>query len=341
MQTFSAPAKLVVSGEYAVLHGAPALVLALNRRVKVSVHASSWQGWQFDGRGLTASSRHSLHSLIEGPALPASDPGMLCQQLLLHWPSGDPLAVLPADLAILLDSSALFEHTEKLGLGSSAAVTVALATALATAADFEPALDWPLRAHRAAQKGRGSGLDVAAAWHGGLIRFRPSPDRQSPPSVVATALPAELQLCFVYAGFATSTVSQLSTFEDWCRQAGSSDAGEPPAPLRVLADAASEMADATSNPVQFMAKLRLYTEALQALDQAAGLGIFSAAHRQLAELAARHGLIYKPCGAGGGDMGMAFGLDAGAMTAFEQRARAAGFTLPAMEPDPNGRRRDS
>jgi phosphomevalonate kinase len=340
----SAPAKLVISGEYAVLTGAPALVMALNRRVSVALAPPSTFGWQFHAKGMAASSRHDLTALLSGPDLPATDPAMLCQQLLKLWPAGDPWQQLPADVEVRLNSSALFEHGKKLGLGSSAAITVALASALADLASFTPTLNWPLTAHRAAQQGRGSGLDVASAWHGGLIQFQLAAETTAAagtPQITVGQIPAGLHMVFVYAGYATSTSSQVSRFETWRQRAGTSSGNSAPPALQALCSAATEVVAATSNPVQFMAKLRVYTDALLGLDQAAELGIHSDVQHQLAAMASESGLLYKPCGAGGGDMGIAFGLDPDEVLAFKQRARAAGFSLPAMEPDPDGRRRDN
>ena len=79
-------------------------------------------------------------------------------------------------MEIAVDSSALYDDGTKLGLGSSAAVTVA-ATALALSGertlpviDREEVSTIALAAHAgAARAARGSGADVAAAVHGGVI----------------------------------------------------------------------------------------------------------------------------------------------------------------------------
>ncbi len=323
----SAPAKLVLTGEYAVLAGAPALVLAVNARVQVRLAPSTEIDWHCQSLGHQGASRHSLAVLCNGPALAATDPAWLCQHLLQQAPATLTTA-LPPNLALTLDSSALFAQGQKLGLGSSAALCVALALALASLAGTRADLDWPLAAHSAAQGGQGSGLDVASAWHGGLIRFQRSTKLRISPA----QLPAGLQLCWVYAGHPTSTPNQLSRFQAW--RSGHSQA-LPPA-LELLAHQAGRLADLISDPIQFMAELPAYVRALERMDLAASLGIFGPAHRQLAALAATLGLVYKPCGAGGGDIGVALGLDPMALTRFRQLAQAAGFLLPALEPEQDG-----
>ena len=67
------------------------------------------------------------------------------------------------------------------------------------------------------------------------------------------------------------------------------------------------------------------------LDQAAGLGIYSEAHAHLSELASAAHLVYKPCGAGGGDLGVVFAHSPDALSAFENQVERAGFTIMKLE----------
>ena len=150
----SAPGKLIVTGEYAVLDGAPALVLAVDRR---------------------AIARVTTGALGSSPFLLA-----VANELANRRGAADPAA--RAALSIAVDSTAFYDGTTKLGLGSSAAVTVAAtARALAGAGatrgasfDRDEILVIASAAHAAAQGrrgARGSGADIAAAVHGGVITF--------------------------------------------------------------------------------------------------------------------------------------------------------------------------
>src|SRR3954465_8219320 len=102
----SAPGKLILTGEYAVLDGAPALVIAVNRRV------------------LAARRR----------APRGSSPFLVAVADEIARRHGADHPATRAAMEITVDSSAFYLGDQKLGLGSSAAVTVA-ATALALAAD--------------------------------------------------------------------------------------------------------------------------------------------------------------------------------------------------------------
>ncbi|MBX3161820.1 MAG: hypothetical protein KF773_38010 [Deltaproteobacteria bacterium] len=128
----SAPGKLILSGEYAVLDGAPALVIAVDRRATARrTHAAA----------------HDASPFLRA------------------------VAARTREVPVVADSSAFYDGAQKLGLGSSAAVTVAAtACALGAGASRAEILAIALAAHLEAQ-GSGSGADVAASVFGGAIEF--------------------------------------------------------------------------------------------------------------------------------------------------------------------------
>jgi phosphomevalonate kinase len=318
--TASAPGKIVVAGEYAVLADAPALVLAVERRMRVALRAGA-RDWRFASRGFTGSSRHRLEDLLTGPALPRSDPAALAQYALRALAAaGHPLDVAPRDLDVEIDSSAGYEAAAKLGLGSSAAVCVALCAALLAliGAPTSAALAAALTAHHRAQGGRGSGLDVAAAYEGGLIRFA-----NGGRTLVRLRWPPGVHWLPIRTRTSADTADSVARFDAW-RAAGE------PAALTDLKRAAHAVADAVGDAVAFMRELRRYAERLAAFDAAAGLGIATVAHERLRALAGT-AVVYKPCGAGGGDMGLACAEDAAALAAFGRAAAEAGYPPLDME----------
>ncbi|EIL95727.1 phosphomevalonate kinase, partial [Rhodanobacter thiooxydans] len=91
----------------------------------------------------------------------------------------------------------------KLGLGSSAALTVALASAIrALDRRAAPSIDTLLAAHRRAQGGHGSGLDVAASLAGGLLLYRL---HDGQPRIASATWPHGLEWCCVWSGRPAST----------------------------------------------------------------------------------------------------------------------------------------
>jgi len=128
-----APGKLVLAGEYAVLDGAPALVLAVDRGVECHVEPASDLEIQVPG----GDDRFVRAALLAVHAPPA-------RYVFRDWN--------PVDLP------------EKPGFGGSAAATVA--AVLAGGGRGEVAFE----VHRRVQGG-GSGIDVAASLRGGWVRF--------------------------------------------------------------------------------------------------------------------------------------------------------------------------
>ena len=76
--------------------------------------------------------------------------------------------------------------------------------------------------------------------------------------------------------------------------------------------------------------------ALTRLDQAASIGVFGAAHRAAVRLAAKSGVVYKPCGAGGGDIGVAASDSVERLDAFLADIAEADLTPVALSIDPDG-----
>jgi len=312
----TAPGKLVLSGEYAVLAGAPALVIAVDRRVSCELGARTEPGWQFRSTGFEATSTHTLPALLDGEDLKPEDPARICQAILRTLHRHDlSVSRLPMGLEVTVDSNAFYHADTKLGLGSSAAACVALTRAfLELAQSPADTLLIALAAHHALQGGRGSGLDVATACLGGLVEFR----RTAEPGFPATKrreLPAGVHLGFFWSGSSTATADQLKRFERWTGTTR-------PQPLAALVEAATEVTHALPDADDFMRQLRAYSQCLRAMDKASGIGIYGESHRALAELADSCDVIYKPSGAGGGDVGIAIARSAGEIEAFSKRAGA-------------------
>ena len=203
-------------------------------------------------------------------------------------------------LDISIDSSALRAGGHKLGLGSSAAVAVALTAALARAAGLEldrgAVFELANAAHRAAQGGSGSGGDVAASTYGGLLRY----ERDTAP--VPLAWPAGLAMLVVVTGTGSSTTDLVGRVAEY---AARDHAGYRADMDRLIALA--ECAPAALRSAELFLELASdYFDALRRLDAHAHAGIVTDRHRALRELAAQHSAVFKTSGAGGGDVGLAF-----------------------------------
>ena len=330
--TASAPGKLVLLGEYAVLEGAPALVLAVNRRARVTLDTITNDNWEIVSPtlGLEAS-LHIGSSGVEWRGTPAPElawVALLFEQL--------PFAYDLAPCRIELDSDPFYlrhagERT-KLGLGSSAALTVALLGALhALARQSPPGLDQCIGAHRAIQHGHGSGIDIAASLMGGLSHFELD---NGAPHRAAMCLPENLHWCCVFSGRSASTSAMLATVAAWRER----EPAEYARRLRELGTISSRGVDAVANhdAAAFVSSLHDYAQVLAHLGEASGTDIASREHRAIGALAADCGAVYKSCGAGGGDVGVTFAVDDTQLREFAARATQAGFPVIGLEADPQG-----
>lgn len=346
----SAPGKLVLLGEYAVLRGAPAVVMAVNRRARVELAPSGSELWSVTAPPLVADTLRFAFAADGSLRWLAEPSGAIRRLELVEHLLGsmvaagllDPRSLPPA--AATLDTRALFENMGgeglKLGLGSSAAVTVALASALAKWGGRGELLVDPLRwlgsllaLHRGLQGGRGSGVDLAASLLGGVVSYRLGADG----SVAAAdplTMPSGLYLAVVWTGRAADTGSMLRWLDE--RLAGGD------ASVAAALDRLAELSVAGSEAFRLgrvdavLAAVDAYCEAMAALGRAADLPILSAEHDALRRLARRHGATYKPSGAGGGDLGLVCSSDRETARAMSAAAATAGFHIVPLRLDPSG-----
>jgi len=300
--TAHAPGKLFLTGEWAVLDGAPALVAAIDRRARVTVTPA-------DGPVV-------VESLAEGRSVSATGDGAL--------PGGDAGAVLAAWRAagrtggarVSVDSRAFLDGDRKLGLGRSAATLAAAAAAVLPQAPREHLLATALAANALFQEGRGSGGDVAAAVHGGVVEVR----REGEGLLVERrTLPAGLTLLVGWTGEPAPTTPLLDRF---------ATASRPPV-LRDLAGVATRAARACAagDAGAFLDAVDASAALLAALGDAARLPLVTPALARLVAAAKRAGVAAKPSGAGAGDCGIAF-----ATTAAEAQAVRAAWEADGITP---------
>ncbi len=308
----SAPGKLVLTGEYAVLCGAPAIIAAIDRRVRVDVRPADSGGWRVVSTGFVEELAASKADVFGAGA--TSSLGLVSHFL--------PAETAPEHARLRIDSSDCYDGRTKLGVGSSAAVTVALAAALSNWRGTPLDLDTLIDGHRAFQGG-GSGLDIATSYLGGIVRFQ---DRKAE----TIDLPTGIHLGFVFTGSSTRTLDLVGIFDNWRTR---TDA-EPT--LQAFLMAAENVADCTGNAQAFMDRLRQYIDSLSALDGHANIGIFGPGHQRASALASQLGVLYKPCGAGGGDCGVAIATDRDAIDRFLADASFFDLVPLSAEVAPDG-----
>ena len=299
----SAPGKMMLSGEYAVLEGAPAIVAAVSARARVSLGTPE--------REAPAEARATWELISAREEISAADARRLV-----------------VDVAELRDPTG----AQKLGLGSSAAAAAATAALVPVLSgrgvDSRSAREAIFRdafqGHRVIAPG-GSGADVAAASFGGFVRFSPGNADSTLPRVESVSLPDELTLRVVWTGHAARTselIAQIRALEE-----------ARPADFRARMDDLREAAGSLGRALpsdDLRATIIAVThhhEAMRALGEAANAPIVDAGLSRAADLASRFGGAAKPSGAGGGDVAIAFFSDADAAHAFDQACGDHGLTL--------------
>ena len=342
----SAPGKLVLLGEYAVLFGAPAVVMAVDRRAVVTVGEALGNTWVVTSPVLEVESAECVlepSGSVSWSDRESGDRLVLVERVLVGLVARgllDPRTAPPQ--ALELDTAAFFSSGTnrrcKLGLGSSAALTVALATALTGRAPegWAADLEW-LRTlvslHREVQGGLGSGIDVAASLCGGVVGFELD-GGGTVAGVVPIRWPERIFRAFVWTGRSASTGSFLDRLRV-TRESGKRGVDEA---LDRLGQESERGVDALArnDPFRFLDAVDRFCEALAILGRVIDMPILSDAHRRLRQVAAECGVHYKPSGAGGGDFGVCFSTEGERILEFSQRAETDGFATPGVDLDLDG-----
>ncbi len=293
----SAPGKVVLSGEYAVLDGAPAICLAVNRFAQVGMSSVDGDTSSVSAPGYTETMGRFRFT---GGDLVWLDGQREFAVLDSVFRSSD--IGLSAGFFIILDTTEFIDPAtqQKMGIGSSAALTVALCAALKNSVDVGALAR---RAHSRLQGGVGSGVDVACSLSGGLIEYR-----MEGAATATIDWPSGLRFRLIWTGVAASSKGKLLRLDAVISK-----------PSRVrLAIAAETLAKAwrSGDADLIIMQYGDYIEHLREFSVDHDLGIFDAGHDELWQAAVAANLVYKPCGAGGGDVGIIFGTDDVALDAF-------------------------
>ena len=293
----TAPGKVMLTGEYAVLDGGEAVVIAVDRRARAVI-----------GKATVPS-----EFLAAAAAVLAREVGA---------------EAAAAIATVRVDTEALRQDGVKLGLGSSAAATVAaIAAALHAVGAFDRTRVATLAAlaHAEAQARRGaagSGADVAASSRGGAIGFTRSHTR-------ALALPRRLQLRFAWTRAAADTATLVAAVT-----AARDAPGVATAKAAIIA-ASAAFADAThaTDAVDALANAALATAALAAFT---GVPLVPPAVAALQRSLVALGAVAKTTGAGGGDI-VVIASDAGCdADAIDRAVLDAGLAPLILALDPTG-----
>jgi phosphomevalonate kinase len=351
----SAPGKLVLLGEYVVLEGAPAVVAAMDRRAEVRADPAGGFAVSIPAMQIFAAPyRFDDGKLVFTQAGMHNDPrlGYFCSLSQAIYAAAAARGGSLKPCTLTLDTQQFFlpnscgSARDKLGLGSSAALCVALLAAYFAEAGllegFTP-LDDPAQqgrllhlahqVHCQAQSSQGSGVDIAASIYGGVLRFENKPEQQG---MLAHRLPLlpQVTLLPVWSGASAST-------RDMLQQVRAFKVAQPQIyweyfeKLGVYAQAGAEFW-ALRNVAALGTVIDAYHTTLAALGEACHVPIVTPEHATLHRLASACGAFYKSSGAGGGDLGVALCPDAQVAARLSAKLLSKKFQGVPMQIDPRG-----
>ena len=225
-RTLSAPGKLFISGEYAVLWGGLARVAAVAPRITAMVKRRSDRQVEIllEGTKLIGAAT-PLGVQWDGPV----QPEFRFVAHTLDWVLRAVGKEVPG-FSFAIESSPQGPDGMKLGLGSSARAVILAAEAARYAlnARFD-AFKLALVAHAEIQGGRGSGADVAACFAGSWIRYRQFPVASlieagkteafaarlagAPPVDLFKLAPMKFPLAYAFTGKSASTPTMIAEIE--------------------------------------------------------------------------------------------------------------------------------
>lgn len=193
----SAPANTMLMGEHAVLFGHKALVCALTQRLYVQAHKHPNEQIVIESKlGHFSCALADLNAHLNAQLSHPSPFSFVLQALAMcHLTQG---------VRLVIESD--FEHT--IGLGSSAAVTVAALGAIKLLTkgciDTQEVMSLGIEVIRKVQAS-GSGADVAASAMGGIVKFKAKPVSAVKVLLADQTWRSAPKLRLVYCGYKTAT----------------------------------------------------------------------------------------------------------------------------------------
>ncbi|MFW9991687.1 MAG: phosphomevalonate kinase [Candidatus Odinarchaeota archaeon] len=346
MFTLSAPGKLMLSGEWSVLEkGVPCIVIAVNKRVYVSIKEAEQTVVKLRDFGITAGSRFEGSEIV----FDRDDEKLLFTKfavnVALQYLRQMNIQFKNFELETRADESVVknFETGKevKVGFGTSAAAVVAIIAAvlklhnvIALPDDVKISLKekellfkLAIIAHYLGQGKLGSGFDVAASTFGGALvykRFDPqwlekALQEKTIIQVIEekwpllehrnTDLPASLELLVAFTGTSASTRLLVQRMREFKKDRPEEYQWIIQSIKNVTEQLITALKD--KNREEILALLDKNRELLEDLSEACSCHLEIEAHWIMSDIAAKHGGVAKFSGAGGGDcsVGVCFDKD--------------------------------
>jgi len=296
----SAPGKIFLSGEYLVLQGSLSTLLTTKQRAKIIIEESKRSTNILYSLPLDKSFAFNVNDSFDIEWLDDHPMEMgLFIEKAIHL-----MQIKPTRTKFTIDTTDFYYQRKKIGIGSSAAISSALIKAITKYFDIkktnEMMLDSALSLHNIKQNSLGSGMDViASSLDSGLIECDIKKARQK--KWTKLEWPSDLLIKGVITSEQSNTKKMIEKYLK-----GHINNKEFFSSLKADADRILKELSISWKSKDSKSILRLmnqYNILMQQLDEKYHLGIYTDEHQTLANLTSKSGLVYKPCGAGGGDLG--------------------------------------
>ena len=297
----SAPGKIFLSGEYLALEGSLSTLLATKQRAKIIIEQSKCstnvlyslpldKSFAFD-----VNDSFDIEWLDEHPM----EMGLFIEKAIIL------MQIKPVMTKFTIDTTDFYSQRRKIGIGSSSAISAALIKAINKYFHIEQTnemiIDSALSLHHTKQNSLGSGLDViASSLDSGLIECDIKKAKQK--KWTNLLWPSDLLIMGVITNEQSDTKKMI---ERYLR--GHINNKEFFLALKTDADRILKklsLSWKSKDSESILALMKQYNVLMQQLDEKYQLGLYTKEHQTLANLTSESGLLYKPSGAGGGDLGL-------------------------------------
>jgi mevalonate kinase len=330
------PGKLIILGEYAVLEGAPSLVASTNRFANAFFKKSTDGIFKIEAPSINVPLLKFLIDndgkvrFIEKPFNKVVEKLSLFTAIFEH--AAHKLiekGIKIPPLEIMLDTYDFYlpKNLLKLGLGSSAAVTVSIITGLLSANIIEPdeispeqILKLAMDSHKTAQGSIGSGVDIVAAVYGGIIKYQ---IKGKEINFKQIPFPKDLYYLTVWSGKPASTPGYVEKFNKFKKER-----------IDDFDNLVKEMTLVSSNGIDafengelttFLDNYDKYFHLLNRLNTELGIPVITKEHQQIYDIARANDTYYKSSGAGGGDLGILFATEQFVVNKVNAELKKQGF----------------
>ncbi len=296
----STPGKVFLSGEYLVLDGSLATILATKQKANITIEGNSGPNNILHSLPLNKSFTFAVNDnfQIQWNDKDPKELGLLIELAILE------MKIRPKNTTFTIDTTEFYYNNKKIGIGSSAAISLALIKAIDSHFGIKSRtnaiIDKAIRLHKKKQSNLGSGLDIIASFSDERL-IECDINSLTNKTWKKHQWPSNLFIKGVLTNHESITTKMIDKYNQ-----GHLLNKEFFETLKFDADKVLEklsMSWSEKNTSSVLRYMEDYKIIMQRLNQQYTIGIYTDQHQALLDLANKFEIFYKPSGAGGGDLG--------------------------------------